>query len=497
MVTTELGACEWFVWDLRRSNLIDRGRLDQVISEFIQQHPRAEPATLAEYLVTKEILSPFQAERILQGKTQGFVLGPFTLVDVLGAGSMGTVYKAKSKNDSNWYAVKVLPRRSMWNVRIARRKVRSFEQCQHPAVVPFVDVGTAGGMHYLAWPYVEGQPLDKVVAEQGQLPPGFAAQIALQIAEGLEVCHHQGLFHGLLKPSNILVTGDPQVFILDFGIGTLLAETEGESLVDTMSTANAVTSGLDCSSPESIMDPTNLTPAGDQYSLGCLLYFCLTGRFPFPDGSAAEKMMAHQFNQPTPVAELNPAVPAALIEVVNRLMQKAPEARYGGVAEVVEILRTLADPVVPAAPAPAPAVRSSRPATMAGDFSIGRPRDPAPAPMPARQPQRPATMPAVFTPRHAAPTQTNIDLSAPARPAARVLRPVSAPKLPAPVPQPAAAHAPTPAPAPEERVVPGAQFAEKPEYLTWEERLGPVGIAVGAFALCIAAWFAASHFLLK
>src|SRR5205807_2195650 len=161
-------------------------------------------------------------------------------------------------------------------------------------------------------------------------------------AEGLDVCHRQGLIHGLLKPSNIMVGADDQVFILDFGIGTLLAETEGESLVDTMSTANSVTSGLDCASPESIMDPTNLTPAGDQYSLGCVLYYALSGRFPFPDGSAAEKMMAHQFKQPTPLTELNPEVPEELVEIVERLMQKGPENRFPNAGEVVEALRPLA-----------------------------------------------------------------------------------------------------------------------------------------------------------
>src|SRR3954471_15942656 len=189
MLTTDLGACEWFVWDLRRSNLIDRGQLDQVIGEFLSKNSGAEPPALAEYLVGQGVLTEFQAERLLQGKTQGFVLGPFTLTDALGSGSMGTVYKAQSKTDAKWYAVKVLPRRSMWNVRIARRKVRSFEQCQHPAVVPFVDVRTAGGMHYLVWPCVEGQPLANLVNEQGHLTPGYAAQIALQVAEGLEVCH--------------------------------------------------------------------------------------------------------------------------------------------------------------------------------------------------------------------------------------------------------------------------------------------------------------------
>src|SRR5207237_5248459 len=178
-----------------------------------------EPPALAEYLVAQGILTDFQADRLLQGKTQGFVLGPFTLMDALGSGSMGTVYKAQSKNDNQWYAVKVLPRRSMWNVRIARRKVRSFEQCQHPAVVPFVDVGTAGGMHYLAWPLVEGETLDKLVEREGRLSPEQAAHFCLQAAEGLEVCHQQGLFHGLLKPSNLILGPDGQVSILVFGIG--------------------------------------------------------------------------------------------------------------------------------------------------------------------------------------------------------------------------------------------------------------------------------------
>src|SRR5580704_8651698 len=214
MVTSELGACEWFVWDLRRSNLIDRGRLDQIVGEYLTKNPRAEPPALAEYMVGQNILTGFQAERLLAGKTQGFVLGPFTLMDALGSGSMGTVYKAQSKTDNQWYAVKVLPRRSMWNVRLARRKVRSFEQCKHPSVVPFVDVGTAGGMHYLAWPFVEGEILGKIVEEQGKVPPSLAIHYALQIAEGLDICHQHGLFHGLLKPSNIMVDHDNNVSIL-------------------------------------------------------------------------------------------------------------------------------------------------------------------------------------------------------------------------------------------------------------------------------------------
>jgi len=143
--------------------------------------------------------------------------------------------------------------------------------------------------------------------------------------------------------------------------------------VDTMSTANTLTSGLDCASPESIMEPTNRTPAGDQYSLGCLLYYCVTGRYPFPEGSAVEKMMAHQFKQPTPLAELAPEIPPELIAVIERLMQKKPEDRYVGIDETVEALHPLAGHLssdLMAAPAPPPARPS---ASLAADVAMKTP----------------------------------------------------------------------------------------------------------------------------
>jgi serine/threonine-protein kinase len=338
MVTSDLGACEWFVWDLRRSGLIDRGQLDSIVSEFLKRNPRAEAPALAEFLVHQGTLTSFQAERVLNGKTQGLVLGPYVLLDAIGSGSMGQVYKASSKNDNTLYAVKVLPRRSMWNVRLARRQVRSFSSFTHPAVVPFMDVGTAGGLHYLVWPLVEGTTLESLVQQMGKLAPNVTALYGLQIAQGLTVSHQNNLFHGLVKPSNVMIGSDNQARLLDFGIGSLLVENEGESLVDTMSTANTLTSGLDCTSPECIMEPTNRTPAGDQYSLGCLLYYCLTGRVPFPEGSAVEKMMAHQTKEPVPIRELCPEVPEGLVAVIRKLMAKDPANRFTGCDELVEAL---------------------------------------------------------------------------------------------------------------------------------------------------------------
>ena len=493
MVTTELGACEWFVWDLRRSNLIDRGQLDQIIGDYLSKHPRAEPPALAEFLVGQKILTNFQSERLLQGKTQGFVLGPFTLMDALGAGSMGTVYKAQSKTDSLWYAVKVLPRRSMWNVRIARRKVRAFEQARHPSVVPFVDVGTAGGMHYLAWPFVEGETLDKVMAREGKIQPGLAAKYALQVAEGLDVCHQQGLIHGLLKPSNLMVGADEQMKILDFGIGCLLAETEGESLVDTMSTANSVASGLDCASPESIMDPTNLTPAGDQYSLGCVLYHMLTGTFPFPDGSAAEKMMAHQFKDPTPISELNPDVPAELSAVVSRLMKKVPAERYGSVTEVQVALQPLAQAAsapraqarsLPGRESPANAVT---PAAPEGLRSLAKSHPPTPAPKTSVSVSTPTPKPQALG---SLPTRSSLKGA------------TTPPAPPKPQAKPEPKHEPVEVidaveivEEEKEHVVPGA--VEKGEIpVSWEDRLGPTGISIVAVIACGLVYMVAAYFLL-
>lgn len=490
MVSSELGACEWFVWDLRRSGLIDRGQLDQVIGEFLKRNPRAEPPALAEYLVDQGVLSAFQAERILAGKTQGLVLGPYVLADSIGSGSMGQVYKASSKSDNQWYAVKVLPRRSMWNVRLARRQVRSFSQFSHAGVVPFVDVGTSGGLHYLVWPFIEGETLETKVARDGKLPAAVVGRMALQVAHALTICHQNGIFHGLIKPSNIMIGNDGQARLLDFGIGSLLVENEGESLVDTMSTANTLTSGLDCSSPESIMEPTNRTPAGDQYSLGCVLYYALAGHYPFADGTAVEKMMAHQSKQPTSLRELVAGVPEALVEVVERLMQKAPEARYNGVDELVEALQQFGSEVPAPSPKPISHFGQSKSPVSRATPEPARSATPVPAsvgltiPKPAPAPLSHRTVGTASAPTAQAappapplPTRANIGTPVPAVPRAplptRQTVQSAAPALQhTPVPN----HSPAPAAAPTTTTSPPvSQRSTAPGWVAEQPTRGGVG----------------------
>ncbi|MBA4062916.1 MAG: serine/threonine protein kinase [Isosphaera sp.] len=512
MVTGDLGACEWFVWDLRRSGLIERGQLDQTVGEFLRRNPRAEAPALAEHLVAQGALTPFQAERVLNGKTQGLVLGPYVLLDAIGAGSMGQVYKASSKNDEALYAVKVLPRRSMWNVRLARRQVRSFGNFTHPAVVPFVDVGTAGGLHYLVWPLAEGATLEGLVRERGRLPANLTALFGVQVARGLTEAHQNNLFHGLVKPSNVLVGADNQARILDFGIGSLLVENEGESLVDTMSTANTLTSGLDCASPESIMEPTNRTPAGDQYSLGCTLYYCLTGRVPFPEGSAVEKMMAHQTKEPVPVREFVPDAPAGLVAVVGRLMAKDPSARYTGCDEVVEALEPfVGDPkLIPGGvPGARPAGLSSGKLPGLGSRSGGKmpglpPKSsivvpgPAAGARPAPSGERPVPGRAAVVPGRAAVHAAPADPAADTGEVLRTPLPADAPRKagarpPAAVPGRAArAAVPVPELEPEAEEIAEGWAEELPEREGRGGGFGPLGLVAVAVVLMVAVYFGAT-----
>jgi serine/threonine protein kinase len=402
-MVSNLGVCEKFVVDLRKSGLIERGQLDQVIGEFLREQPRAEPADMAQFLIAQGYLTAFQADRIQRGKAADMILGPYVLADSLGSGSMGAVFKAQSKSDKEWYAVKVLPRRSMWNVLVAKRIVRSYESIRHNAIVPFVDVGTAGGTHYLVWPYVEGETLDKTVSRDGRLAPAQSANLVSQIADGLGCAHQRNLFHGSVKPSNIMIGPESSVHILDFGVGSLLVAAEGESLIDTQSMANAQASGLDCVSPESILDPTNLTPDGDQYSLGCVLYYCLTGQYPFPGDAAVEKMQAHQLKQPTPVRELAPEVPAPMAAVLAKMMQKKPGDRYTSMGEVVEELKKF--------------IRTA-PTSVAAPETPAEEAAPAARPLPTRQSLRPEGLEAPEAPAARPPSRPAVAAKPPSRPPA-------------------------------------------------------------------------------
>lgn len=301
------------------------------------------PRDFAAALVAEGLLTAFQADALLRGAAHELRLDRYLLVEEIGTGSMGPVYRAHVRADDSWYAIKTVPRRTVLNLESAAAQVRALEQVRHPRVSALVHIGAEGDRVFLVWPLLEGgQSLEKLIARHGPLAPRQAAQVALQIASGLQAYHAVGLFHGLLKPSDILIGSDRRVRILDFGVGFLLTSERGKALLDTTTNSRALAKGLDCASPESIMDPLDRNPAGDQYSLGCILYYCLSGQFPFPDGNPVKKMVGHQFEQPAPLGELVSGVPPALEEVVGRLMAKAPGDRYPWIDDAVQELQAVA-----------------------------------------------------------------------------------------------------------------------------------------------------------
>jgi serine/threonine-protein kinase len=342
MTTHLAGTCDWLIAEIGDSRLVEGPDLDPIVAAFRADQPYADAAALADHLVQLGLLTAYQATRLLEGEGRGLVLGPYVLADVIGTGSMGAVYRALGRADHKPYAVKVLPVRGPWNVRQARRKLQQFPQESHPAVVPWLDVGTSVGLHYLVWSFAEGETLATVIARDGSLTPPRAGLIGMQIAQALQWCERHRVWHGAIKPSNVMLGPDGQAQLLDFGIGVLLAGSEEESMVETLVESNALASLVDCTAPECVTDPAKRSVRGDQYSLGCVLYCALAGRYPFPDGTTTEKMLAHQREEPAPVTAWNPNVPTALAAVIDRLLQKSPEARYNHSDELIAALTPLA-----------------------------------------------------------------------------------------------------------------------------------------------------------
>jgi formylglycine-generating enzyme required for sulfatase activity/tRNA A-37 threonylcarbamoyl transferase component Bud32 len=280
--------------------------------------------------------------------------GRYRLLEKLGEGGMGAVYKARDARLGRVVALKVIRRELLAHPDAARRflrEVRAAAQLSHPNVVHALDAGEAGGTHFLALEFVEGADLATLVRQRGPLPVELARDCVRQAALGLQHAFERGLVHRDVKPSNLLLTRDGQVKVLDLGLARRHQADEGEAST-TLTREGAVMGTLDYIAPEQALDAHSADIRADLYSLGCTLYFLLTGRVPFPGGSATEKLLKHQLEEPEPVERLRPGLPPAVAAVVRNLMAKRPEDRYRTPAELAAALAgTVGD--VPAAGEPA------------------------------------------------------------------------------------------------------------------------------------------------
>ena len=296
---------------------------------------RSDPEAVADFLVRAGQLTRFQVRKLLQGTVRGLVLGSFEVLAPIARGGMGTVYLARDKRSGQLLALKILPpRRAREEERQLARFRREMEMCQrvsHPNLAWTYEVGVNGGVHYIAMEYIPGKSLARLVVEEGPLPVARIARLAAEVALALDHAHSQGLIHRDLKPSNIMITPNDHAKVLDLGLALMAGEpTNGEREV--IGGQGYVVGTMDYIAPEQTNDPSRVDGRCDLYSLGCSIYYALTGRHPFPGGTAREKMQRHRHEEPTPLGKLNSAVPSGFVRLVQRLMAKDPANRPGSAA---------------------------------------------------------------------------------------------------------------------------------------------------------------------
>ncbi len=301
-----------------------------------------DPRALAAELVRRGWLTTFQVDEIFLGRADGLLLGSYVLLDKLGEGGMGTVFRARNWKLGQVVAVKLIrPERLAGAdaVRRFRREIKVAAQLDHPNVVRALDADEVNGTHLFVMEYVEGQPLNKVVKRRGPLPVAEACDYVRQAALGLQHAFERGLVHRDVKPANLLLTPAGTVKVLDMGLARK-AEADGDD-TSTLTREGTVMGTPNYMAPEQGLDARSADIRADSYGLGCTLYYLLTGRVPFPGGSLAEKLMRHQLREPEPIEALRPDVPPAVAALVRRLMSKDPAGRPATPADLANTLASL------------------------------------------------------------------------------------------------------------------------------------------------------------
>jgi serine/threonine protein kinase len=314
-----------FLEQLRESQLLEKAALDEVSRTKLAQGD--DPMPLARELLQRNSLTSYQVNMLLQGKGRELAVGPYRLLDRLGEGGMGFVYKARHQTMGRTVALKVIRKErvgSSHNVKRFLQEIRAVSQLSHPNIVTAYDTGQVGDLHYYAMEFVDGVDLSRLVKEKGPLPVEQACDYVRQAASGLGHAHEQGLIHRDIKPGNLILSRSGTVKILDMG----LARLEGPDGSLGLTKVGTVVGTPEYLAPEQAKDSHNIDPRADLYSLGCTLYYLLTGQPPFKCNSLPELLLKHQTEEPPPLEKYRPEIPPQLWLVVKKLLAKKPEDRY-------------------------------------------------------------------------------------------------------------------------------------------------------------------------
>jgi len=322
---------------VRKSNLVQPDDLIAAIMKYdITEELARDSLRMATFFVQKKMLTKYQALQILQGRTQGFILGPYTILDGLRQDRVGIVFRSEDTRSGLQVAVKVLPTERTNDPTILaafRTEMKRAAQIDHANVARILDYGIHQGTHYVVTEYVAGQTFDKVLLKQTLDPNEVARQIA-RVAVVLRHAHKHDLFHRDIKPANIALTEDGRVKLLDLGL-THMLENPWQQVTRRIKTEEYAEE-IDHVAPEQAWG-CDMDARGDIYSLGSTFYVLLTKRSAFP-GDAAEKMKARQLRGVPAPSELNPAVPPELDRIVMKMGANHPHERYQSIDELLHDL---------------------------------------------------------------------------------------------------------------------------------------------------------------
>lgn len=437
--TTQAVSAVDFVDGLRRSGLMPGEELNQFLSDysFDQSGSDSDSSTLARALIENRKLTPFQARLLLRGRWKGLVLGNYAILERLGQGGMGSVFKARHTRMGRIVCLKVVNsagRQSQAVIDRFRNEARALAALSHPNIVVAHDADEAKGVPYLVMEFIDGDDLAKYVRASEPLSAKDALEVGVQTAQALHYAHGQGVIHRDVKPHNIVATRDAKtnklsVKVLDLGLArfdSLITDNPDASVLAAMTNTGVVIGTVDYMSPEQALDSRNADARSDIYSLGCTLFFLLTGHAPFPGETVMQRLVAHR-EQPAPELWQRAGVSIDIEAVVHKMLAKRPEERYQSMQEVLDELRLLQNGQIPKAASeskkPAPtAAPLAAPITPAQPVAHGQP---ASAVQPAAvETAHPATPPVAYadaptTEMNAVPAAMDLEFDVPASPVAK------------------------------------------------------------------------------
>jgi len=333
-----------FLGALERSGVLPDAKWREVQGRFVYRTDLDDPLALAHQLIEEGTLTEFQARRLLRGK-KALVIGRYALLDRIGQGALGRVFKARHRLMERVVALKVLSHDGSLSERSVSRFFREMKivaRLDHPNVVRAIDADVHEGWPYIIMEYLEGDDLERHYARRGPLPPNEVIGYMAQAARGLAHAHEKGVIHRDVKPTNLFLVKTGILKVLDLGAGELVGMAgQAGNVFDT--DEGIVIGTTDFMSPEQVQGQA-IDARTDLFSLGCTMYRLLTGTYAFPGVTREDRLVKRIRERHVPITDVRPDLSRRLVAIVDRLLAVRPDDRFGSADRAAEALEALVPP---------------------------------------------------------------------------------------------------------------------------------------------------------